>query len=170
MTFIWSRKIKHISTDQIKILLRFWYRANDVNESNVLWRQFVMERYVKKQKDRKVEFYKRMRCHSGYFVRFCIQSDCCSCCQNKQDGGRLISSLRRKSGCLFDNFFLSTLENVRFQRFKLFLRIVFFISLSDKIHKNTLNLSWTLDKTVCRKSVSFSVSMCFTAPFYIKAP
>ena len=110
-----------------------------------------------------------MRCHSSDFVRFCIQSDCCSCCQNKQDGGRRISPLRRKSGWVFANFLLSTLENVRFQRYKLFLRIVFFTSLSDKIHKNTLHLSWTLDKTVCRKSVSFSVSMCFTAPFYIKA-
>ena len=110
-----------------------------------------------------------MRCHSGDFVRFCIQSDCCSCCQNKQDGGRRISLLRRKSGWVFANFLLSTLKNVRFQRYKLFLWIIFFTSLSDKIHKNTLNLSWTLDKTVCRKSLSFSVSMCFTAPFYIKA-
>ena len=102
---------------------------------------------LRNRRTRKVEFYKRMRCHSGDFVRFCIQSDCCSCCQNKQDGGRRISSPRRKSGLVFANFLLSTLENVSFQHYKLFLRIVFFTSLSDKIHKNTLNLSWTLNKT-----------------------
>ena len=70
------------------------------------------------------------RQNSSDFVRFCIQSDCCSCCQNKQDGERRISSLRKKSGWVFANFLLSTLENVRFQRYKLFLRIVFFTSLS----------------------------------------
>ena len=110
-----------------------------------------------------------MHCNSCDFVKFCMQSDCYSCCQNKQDGGRRISSRRRKSAWVFANFLLSILENVRFQRYKLFLRIVFFTFLSDKIHKNTLDLSWTLDKTVCQKSVSFSVSIGFTAPFYIKA-
>ena len=57
----------------------------------------VMEHYVKKQ-TRKVEFYKRMHCQSGDFVRFCMRSDCCACCQNKQDGGRRISLLRSKTG------------------------------------------------------------------------
>ena len=27
MTFIWSRKVKHISADQIKTVLRFWFNA-----------------------------------------------------------------------------------------------------------------------------------------------
>ena len=45
-----------------------------------------------------------MHCHSGYFVRFYIRNDCCGCCQNKQDGSRRISSLRRKTGWVFANF------------------------------------------------------------------
>ena len=35
--------------------------------------------------------------------------------------------------------------------------------------QKTLDLRLTLDKTVCKKSVSFSVSTCFTVPFCIKA-
>ena len=45
-----------------------------------------------------------MHCHSGGFIRFCMRSDCCSCCQNNQDGGRRISSLRRKTGWVCANF------------------------------------------------------------------
>ena len=45
-----------------------------------------------------------MHCHSGNFVRFRMQSDCCGCCQNKQDGGWQISLLRRKTGWVFANF------------------------------------------------------------------
>ena len=30
---------------------------------------------------RKVEFYKIIHCHSGDFVRFCMRSDYCGCCQ-----------------------------------------------------------------------------------------
>ena len=50
------------------------------------------------------ELNKRMHWHSGDFVRFCMRSDCCGCCQNKQDGGRQIFSLRRKTGWVFTNF------------------------------------------------------------------
>ena len=45
-----------------------------------------------------------MHCHSGVFVIFCMRNNCCGCCQNKQDGGRWISSLRRKTGWVFANF------------------------------------------------------------------
>ena len=48
MTLIWSRKTKHISTDQIKIVLRFWFKATrcsalmtstKVTFYDVSWRQ-----------------------------------------------------------------------------------------------------------------------------------
>ena len=45
-----------------------------------------------------------MHRHCGNFVRFCMRSDCCGCCQNKQDGGWQISLLRRKTGWVFANF------------------------------------------------------------------
>ena len=32
MTFIWSRKIKHITADQIKTVLRFWFNATRCSE------------------------------------------------------------------------------------------------------------------------------------------
>ena len=46
-----------------------------------------------------------MYCHSGDFIRFYMWSDCCGCCQNKQDGGRQISSQRRETGWVFANRF-----------------------------------------------------------------
>ena len=108
-----------------------------------------------------------MRCHSGDFVRFCIQSDCCSCCQNKQDIGRRISSLRRKSGCVFANFLLSTLENVRFQPYKLFLRIVFFTSLSDKIHKKYIKFKLDVRQNCLSKiGVFFRFHVFYSAILY----
>ena len=45
-----------------------------------------------------------MHCHSGDFIRSCMRSDCCGYCQNKQDGGRRVSSLKRKTRSVFANF------------------------------------------------------------------
>ena len=112
MLFIWSRKIKHISTDQIKTVLRLWLNATrcsvqmkstKVTFYGINWRHC----YGALRKDTegwKVEFYKRMHCHSSDFIRFCMQNDCCGCCRNKQDGGWRISSLRRKTEWVFANF------------------------------------------------------------------
>ena len=45
-----------------------------------------------------------MHCHSGDFVRSCMRSDCCGYCQNKQDDGWWVSSLRWKTRWVFVNF------------------------------------------------------------------
>ena len=45
-----------------------------------------------------------MHCHSGDFIKSCMWSDCCGYCQNKQDGGWWVFSLRRKTRWVFVNF------------------------------------------------------------------
>ena len=113
MTFIWSRKIKHIPTVQIKIVLQFWFNASrcsaqmpstKVTFYDVSWRHCYAALCKETEGLRKVEFYKRMHCHSSDFVRFCMRNDCCGYCHNKKDGGWRISLLRRKTGWVFTNF------------------------------------------------------------------
>ena len=107
MTFVWSRKIKHISIDQIKTVLQLWFNAirciallksTKVTFYDVSWRHVYGELRKETEGLEKLNFTKELS-----WRRF-RKSDCCGCCQNKQGGGRQISSLGRKTGWVFANF------------------------------------------------------------------
>ena len=86
-------KIKHMFTDRIETVLRFWSIKITFMASIIA---IVMEYYVGRQADEKNNN-NTLKC-TIIVIFECYRSDYSSCCQTKQDGRKRISSHGNEAG------------------------------------------------------------------------
>ena len=90
--YIATVSIKQKAVDRIKTALRFWFNATRISArmtpKTTSISAIVMEHYVNEQTDEKKVILQRNVLSERRYRRFRLRSDSCTCCQNKQNGGR----------------------------------------------------------------------------------